>query len=998
MRNSLLFLLLSFFAVATVSAQVKIGNNPQNIDPSSILELESTDKVLVVTRVTTAQMNAIAPLQGALCYNIDLQSIHYYDGSQWLNIGDGAGGSLTANPIVNTQASIVITPTATGNNIEVAENGIRTEQIVNSSIRGEDLQGNTIGSRELQLNSITRENLSENSVGLVELDHTAIDLDDFNNASGFIRATEIISADPLNVLQIGTDNGAFYDDSVLMNDILDNTSAINAIGIPTLNEVLTENNNALNLSITGLADPTNPADAANKGYVDAQVAAGGSDNQNLILNANTIEIEDGNTIDLTPILTTAGTDDQNLTLSGNTIEIENGNIIDLTPLLAGGGTDDQTATEVVYDNTVSALTATTTQAAIDEIVAAGGSDDQTAIEVAYDNTTSALTATTTQAAIDEIAAAGGSDDQTAIEVAYDNTTSALTATTTQAAIDEIAAAGGSDDQTATEVAYDNTTSALTAITTQAAIDEIVAGVISDEQSIALTDDGTNAINLLNADASINSSVKLDGVSIEAFDNGTDNVIQIKNDGITAEKLDRMGALDQQVLVWVDDAAAPDPEVGAWVPTANESHTGERKNIFFAGADGKPTDTQATTTTKDNGGFFWDGTKRFDTGTLYLGLKGNGNEENPAGSVLESNPRGQSKLVVAEQYDATSGEFSLAFPLQLRNESLVDATGVGVLFAINEDGDPGKGALVFQRGTTESQGDFHFLISQSAKSERPAFDESVFTIEDDGDIRLKKGIDIGGTGTGFGLDNQVLASGGLGNPVKWVQGLPTGTAANQVIKWDNTSSTWVLGTDTSGAPELPDGQIFVGNTSSQATAVPMLGDARISNTGALTIQADAIEDTMLDKTNIPLSGFADPTAAVSMGGFKITNLDEPTADADAATKKYVDDKIASVPTIIAMGKVGLTGALINVTPGITIDNPSAGNYTINLPASLGLTDANYIVNATVFTASGNPVFIRVSDQFPTRFTVKITELTNSNAALPFNSAPFNSDFFFTITDL
>jgi len=167
MRNSLITLLITALTGATLSAQVKIGNNPQNINSSSILELESTDKVLVITRVTTAQMNAITPIEGALCFNTDLQSVHYYDGTQWVNIGSsGTGGPLTADAIVNLEPTIIITPTATGDNLEVAPQSIGTDQIRDGSITGTDLTDGSIGPGKLQDFSITQEKLSENSVEL----------------------------------------------------------------------------------------------------------------------------------------------------------------------------------------------------------------------------------------------------------------------------------------------------------------------------------------------------------------------------------------------------------------------------------------------------------------------------------------------------------------------------------------------------------------------------------------------------------------------------------------------------------------------------------------------------------------------------------------------------------------------------------------------------------------------------------------------------------------
>jgi len=213
MRNIYITLLITIFTGLTLSAQVKIGDNPQNIDPSSVLELESSDKVLVITRVTTAQMNAITPSQGALCFNTDSQSVHYFDGAQWVNLGGGGGtgGPLTADAIVNTQPTIVITPTATGDNLEVAPNSIRSEQIVDGGINGVDIQDGSIGPGKLQDFSITQEKLSENSVGAFALDNDSFGVSAFNNDAGYITAGDIniVSGDVGNALETRTD-GVFY--------------------------------------------------------------------------------------------------------------------------------------------------------------------------------------------------------------------------------------------------------------------------------------------------------------------------------------------------------------------------------------------------------------------------------------------------------------------------------------------------------------------------------------------------------------------------------------------------------------------------------------------------------------------------------------------------------------------------------------------------------------------------------------------------------------------
>ncbi|MDO6473748.1 hypothetical protein, partial [Maribacter sp. 1_MG-2023] len=89
----LLFLVLFSFCV---NAQVKIGENPNIIDSASIVELESTDKAFVLTRLTTAQMQAISPLNGAVVYNTDTQCVHYYNGLIWTNLCDGNSSSSFA--------------------------------------------------------------------------------------------------------------------------------------------------------------------------------------------------------------------------------------------------------------------------------------------------------------------------------------------------------------------------------------------------------------------------------------------------------------------------------------------------------------------------------------------------------------------------------------------------------------------------------------------------------------------------------------------------------------------------------------------------------------------------------------------------------------------------------------------------------------------------------------------------------------------------------------
>ncbi len=100
-------------------AQVKIGENLQVLDGASILELESTSRALVLTRVNQAQMSAITPLHGALVYNTDAECIFVFDGTAWKSLC-GARMAVTTSsmaPIVNQVGDVWID--STQNNVNI---------------------------------------------------------------------------------------------------------------------------------------------------------------------------------------------------------------------------------------------------------------------------------------------------------------------------------------------------------------------------------------------------------------------------------------------------------------------------------------------------------------------------------------------------------------------------------------------------------------------------------------------------------------------------------------------------------------------------------------------------------------------------------------------------------------------------------------------------------------------------------------------------------------
>lgn len=82
-----------------VSAQVKVGDNPQNVNSDAVLEIESTNKGMILPRIaleaTTSANPMSAHVEGMKVYNTattgDVTPGEYYnDGAQWVRIATGA--------------------------------------------------------------------------------------------------------------------------------------------------------------------------------------------------------------------------------------------------------------------------------------------------------------------------------------------------------------------------------------------------------------------------------------------------------------------------------------------------------------------------------------------------------------------------------------------------------------------------------------------------------------------------------------------------------------------------------------------------------------------------------------------------------------------------------------------------------------------------------------------------------------------------------------------
>lgn len=66
-------------------AQVKVGDDPTTIHSSSLLELEHTDKALLVTRVAVSE-DIETPVNGMIIYVLSEDKFKVYQDNKWVNL------------------------------------------------------------------------------------------------------------------------------------------------------------------------------------------------------------------------------------------------------------------------------------------------------------------------------------------------------------------------------------------------------------------------------------------------------------------------------------------------------------------------------------------------------------------------------------------------------------------------------------------------------------------------------------------------------------------------------------------------------------------------------------------------------------------------------------------------------------------------------------------------------------------------------------------------
>jgi hypothetical protein len=205
-------------------------------------------------------------------------------------------------------------------------------------------------------------------------------------------------------------------------------------------------------------------------------------------------------------------------------------------------------------------------------------------------------------------------------------------------------------------------------------------------------------------------------------------------------------------------------------------------------------------------------------------------------------------------------------------------------------------------------------------------------------------------SGFGAASANVALGG--NKLSGV--------ADPTLAQDAATKNYV-DSATAAITNLTNGNVFIGNSSNVATPVAVTGDVTITNAGVTTIGTGKVDNTKLDKTNIPLSGFGAASANVALGGNKLSGVADPTLAQDAATKSYVDAATGAITTLadgkIYIGSASNVAAEVSMNGDVSISNTGATTIVPNAITSTKIADSN-VTNAKLqnssITINGNTV--------------------------------------------
>lgn len=230
----------------------------------------------------------------------------------------------------------------------------------------------------------------------------------------------------------------------------------------------------------------------------------------------------------------------------------------------------------------------------------------------------------------------------------------------------------------------------------------------------------------------------------------------------------------------------------------------------------------------------------------------------------------------------------------------------------------------------------------------ANDGSNSTISNSGTITIAAGSNISTTNDGSGTITIASSAGGTMSSFT----VAGDSGADQTIADGNTLA---LNGATNG------GIATVGTATDIVTFAMDVADLTATTTWTSGSDYFAVSDGTATRkilsSNIPLNDFAAPDGNIAMGSNKITGLATPTANADAATKQYVDNAVtgglefkgsfnASTGAISGGGNLTSGAGRVAIEVGDLYIVSTAGNFFANAATPLTVGDSVYCQTAAV----------------------------------------------------
>ncbi|MBN2213878.1 MAG: hypothetical protein JW723_06515 [Bacteroidales bacterium] len=263
-------LIISMNFVLSHSQNVGINDDNSTPDPSAMLDVKSSDKGILIPRITLTSLNSASPVSnpatGLLVYATSESSVaegfYYWSGTKWVKIGEGGGSS---EPQDLSLSGNTLTLTDDPTSIDLSKYLDNTDN-QNLSLSGNRLSitgGNYV---DIPTGGTDADADPENE--LQSLTKSGINIT-LSNGGGTVSVADNDN-DPGNEIQTISKSGSTVTLSGgggSFTDEVNDADASSSNELQNLSQVLSRGNDAGNYRITNLGDPINDDDAVTKSFL-----------------------------------------------------------------------------------------------------------------------------------------------------------------------------------------------------------------------------------------------------------------------------------------------------------------------------------------------------------------------------------------------------------------------------------------------------------------------------------------------------------------------------------------------------------------------------------------------------------------------------------------------------------------------------------------------------------------------------------------------------------